>query len=142
MRHAYPRARRIASIATDLLLVAVAIGIPLTRPAGSLTIILSIAVPCVLLWGAITLHYPRTIEVDAAGIAFGSYGLVHRYRWADVTVHVRRFLVGDRVLVRLLPAPPWRGRYWILDSIDDYPALIAELERRVTPRAVVAPAPR
>lgn len=145
MRHVYPRARRIAAIATDLLLASVAIGIPLTRAAGSLTIVLSIAVPCVLLWGAITLHYPRVVEVDAEGIAFGGYGLVHRYTWSSVTVHVRRFLVGDRVLVRISPAKPWRGRYWILDVMEGYPALLAELETRTprpTPKAAVARAPR
>ena len=140
MRHAYPRPRRIAAIATDLLLLMVAIAIPIMRPAGSLSIVLSIAVPCVLAWGALTLHYPRVVETDEHGIAFSAYGLVHRYAWSAVTVHVRRFLVGDRVLVRVSPAPPWRGRYWILDVIDDFPALRAELEARVTPRAADDPA--
>ncbi len=130
MLHRYPPARRAAALATDLLLLSIAVGIPLTRAAGSLSIVLSIAIPCVLAWGVVTLHYPRTVELDDEGITFGAYGISHRYAWSTVRVHVRRFLVRDRVLVRLTPCPPWRGRYWILDAIDGYPKLLSELEKR------------
>ena len=130
MRHRYPPTRRAAAIATDLLLVGIAIGIPLTRAAGSLSIVLSIAIPCVLAWGIVTLHYPRVVETDESGITFGGYGFSHRYSWDAVRVHVRKFLVRDRVLIRLTPAPPWRGRYWLLDPLDGYDALVKELERR------------
>lgn len=130
MLHRYPKARRAAAIATDLLLLGVAVAIPLTRAAGSLSIALSIAIPCVLAWGIVTLHYPRRIELDDEGVTFSAYGFAHRYAWAAVRVHVRRFLVRDRVLVRVTPSPPWRGRYWILDAIDGYPRLLSELEKR------------
>lgn len=129
MRYRYPRARRVAAIVTDFALLAIAFAIPLSF-AGKFSIVLSIAIPCVLAWGIVTLHYPRVIDVDDEGIAFAAYGFVHRYSWASVRVHVRRFLVRDRVLVRLTPAPPWRGRYWILDAMDGYGALVAELEKR------------
>jgi hypothetical protein len=53
--------------------------------------------------------------------------------WRDVKrVHVRRFLVRDRILVRISPAPTWRGRYWLLASIDGFDALVSELESRKT----------
>jgi hypothetical protein len=130
MRHAYPPARRVALIATDLLLLGIAIVVPLTRTAGSLALVLSIACPCMLAWGIVTLHYPRSVELDEQGITFGGYGRAHRYPWSAVQVHIRKFLVRDRVLVRVTPCPPWRGRYWILDAIDGYSTLIAELEKR------------
>jgi hypothetical protein len=130
MRHEYPPSRRAAAVITDLLLIGIAIAIPLTRAAGSLSIVLSIAIPCVLAWGVITLHYPRVVDIDDHGIAFRAYGFVHRYEWSNVRVHLRKFIVRDRVLVRLSPSPPWRGRYWILDAFERYDALLAELEKR------------
>ena len=45
-------------------------------------------------------------------------------------MRVRRFLVRDRVLVRIVPARPWRGRYWILDRIDRFDELVRALETR------------
>lgn len=130
MLHRYPPSRRAAAIATDLLLLGIAIAIPITRAAGSFSIVLSIAIPCVLAWGVVTLHYPRSIELDEQGITFGGYGRVHRYPWSAVQVHLRKFLVRDRVLVRLTPCPPWRGRYWILDAIEGYEALVTQLEKK------------
>jgi len=45
-------------------------------------------------------------------------------------VRVRRFLVRDRIFVRIAPAPPWRGRYWVLDRIEGFEELVQELEAR------------
>lgn len=134
MIHRYPRARHVASIATDLLLAAVAVYLAVTRPEGTLGYLLAIAVPAVLLFGVVTLHYPRVVELDADGVCFSAYGRAHRYEWSAIErVHVRKFLVRDRVLVRVLPARPWRGRYWILSAIDGYDALIANLEAHRSP---------
>jgi hypothetical protein len=134
MLHRYPPARRALAIATDLLLLGIAIAIPLTRAGGSLSIVLSIAIPAVLAWGVLTLHNPRSVEIDDQGITFAAYGRAHRYAWSSVQVHVRRFLVRDRVLVRFTPSPPWRGRYWLLDALDGYDALVRQLEKKTSDR--------
>ena len=46
-------------------------------------------------------------------------------------VRVRRFLVKDRVLVRVEPHGALRGRYWIDDRIEGFDALVAAFEARV-----------
>jgi hypothetical protein len=84
-----------------------------------------------LAWGLLTLHFPSKVELTADGIAFSGYGRTHAFAWRDVArVRVRRFLVRDRVLVRLTPATAWRGRYWITDGLTGYDALVVELEQR------------
>jgi hypothetical protein len=134
---AYTRARFVTSVlANDLLLASVLIALALLRPSGKLALALALAAPFVLAWGYLTLHFPSKVEIDDEGVAFFAYGRAHRYRWREVTrVHVRRFLVRDRVLVRILPGAPFRGRYWLLDSMQGYDALVATLEAR-TARAV------
>lgn len=130
MRHAYPRARDVVAIATDVLLVAVALTLAITRPGGTFALALGIGVPCVLGWQWLTLHFPRAVEIDEHGVSFEGFRRVHRYEWSSVrAVRVRRFLTGDRVLVRVIPAPPLRGRYWILDAIGGYRELVATLEK-------------
>jgi hypothetical protein len=39
-------------------------------------------------------------------------------------------VLRDRVLVRVLPSPPLRGRYWLFDSIVGYDAAVKRLEQR------------
>jgi hypothetical protein len=135
MIHRYPRARRVAWVATDVLLAAAAVFLAFSRPEGTLGHVLAIAIPAVLLFGLLTLHYPRVVELDDRGVRFSAYGRAHRYEWSAIDrVHVRKFLVRDRVLVRITPAAPWRGRYWILSAIDGYDALIKELEDRAPAR--------
>jgi hypothetical protein len=131
--HAYRRPRAL----DDGLLVAALALAAWALPRGPLTTGLLVAIPLVLGWGALTLHFPARVEIDDAGVAFFGYGRSHRFEWRDVArVRVRRFLVGDRVFVALSPSPPWRGRYWILDSIAGYASLVAELEARAKgPRA-------
>jgi hypothetical protein len=84
-----------------------------------------------LAWGLATLHFPSKVELTDDAIAFSAYGRRHEFAWRDVArVRVRRFLVRDRVLVRLAPAGAWRGRYWLTDGLGGYDALVKELERR------------
>jgi hypothetical protein len=98
---------------------------------GPFAAALLVAIPVVVAWGAATLHFPARVQWDDEGIAFSAYGRTHTYAWRDVArVDVRRFLVKDRVLVRLRPAGPWRGRYWITDGMPYFDALVAELEKR------------
>jgi len=130
MIHRYPRARILAWYATDLLLLGIFAWQLIARAPGRLTPLLAYAAAFVVLWNVVTLHYPRAIEVDDRGIAFSGYGRAHRYEWSAVErVHVRKFLVRDRVLVRITPSPPWRGRYWVLSAIEGYDKLIATLPR-------------
>lgn len=132
MIFAYPRARYVlAVLAQDLLLSALLLAFAIFRPSGAFAAPLAIAAAAVLAWGIFTLHFPSKVELTDVGVAFFGYGRVHRFRWSSVErVKVRRFLVRDRVLVRLGPSPAWRGRYWIVDGIDGFDALVSELERR------------
>jgi len=128
----YARGRFVTSVlANDLLLALVLLALLIVHPSGKLALVLGIAIPFVLLWGFVTLHFPSRVELDDEGIAFFAYGRAHKFAWRDVErVHVRRFLVRDRVLVRILPTSLLRGRYWLLDSMDGYDALVKALEER------------
>jgi len=103
----------------------------LLNPVGPLAKPLAVGIALVLAWGYATLHVPSRIEITDEGIVFTRYGRTHAFAWRGVErVQLRRFLVKDRVLVRLSPAPPWRGRYWLRDSLEGYEAVVREIERR------------
>ena len=132
MTHEYPRGLRgplmqDMALAAAWLLLLVVIDLP-----GGVRALMLGAIPIVLVWGAVTLHFPSRVAIDVDGVAFGRYGRAHRFAWKDVQrVRVRRFLVRDRVFVRIEPSGgTWRGRYWILDSIDGFDRALAELEAR------------
>ena len=129
MTHEYPRGLR-GPMAQDLALGAAwlaflfLVDVPGVRP------LMLGAIAIVLAWGLVTLHFPSRVEIDEEGAVFERYGREHRFAWKDVTrVRVRRFLVRDRILVRVEPSGAWRGRYWILDSIGGFEGLVEELER-------------
>jgi len=99
------------------------------RPAGVLTTPLACAIALAITWSVLTLHVPSEVELSPRGIAFRRYGRTHAFAWEGVTqVRVRRFLTRDRVLVRLFPSPPWRGRYWIGDGLEGFQEVVARLE--------------
>jgi hypothetical protein len=101
------------------------------HPGGPLIVALAAAVPIAIAWSRLTLHRPTHVDIDDEGVVFRAYGREHRFAWSDVErVHVRRFVIRDRVLVRIAPARPLRGRYWLRDSLDGYPSILAQLEER------------
>jgi hypothetical protein len=119
------------SVAQDAVLVATLALLLALRPTGPLAIALAVAIPAVIGWGILTLHFPTRVEMDGEGIAFFGYGRVHRFAWSQIEhVRIRRFLVRDRVLVRIAPSSPLRGRYWLLDSLKGYDLLLGALEER------------
>ena len=131
MTHSYSRARYVANVLAQDLLLAVALLVLAVTGGGALARVLVCAIPIVLAWGVLTLHFPHRVEWTADAIAFTAYGRTHTFAWRDVThVRVRRFLVRDRVLVRVAPATAFRGRYWVLCCIGEFDALLRELERR------------
>jgi hypothetical protein len=137
MTHAYPRGLRGAAAQDLVIALAWVLFLVLPDvPAGVRGLLLA-AVPIVLAWGGVTLHFPSRVEIDEVGVTFARYGRAHRFAWRDVVrVKVRRFLVKDRVLVRIEPSGgAWRGRYWILDSMSDFEEALRELERRGRARA-------
>src|SRR5258707_3623305 len=107
--------------AQDALLVLALAVVVAVGPKGPLATALTVAIPLVLGWGILTLHFPTRVEADDEGIAFFGYGRVHRFAWVGVErVRLRRFLVRDRVLVRITPSSLFRGRYWLINSIECY----------------------
>jgi hypothetical protein len=130
--HRYARARGVLALAgQDVLLVAALALLPLVSPHATLPAALFLAIPIVLGFGVATLHYPSRVELDDDGISFARYGRVHRFSWREIDrIHVRRFLMRDRVLVRISPSTALRGRYWILDSIEGFSELVQAIEAR------------
>ncbi len=127
---AYDRGRFVTRVLLQdgLVVLAVALAAWSGGPWGAA---LATGATAALAWGLVTLHFPSKVELTDDAIAFSAYGRRHVFAWGDVTrVRVRRFLVRDRVLVRLTPAGTWRGRYWLTDGLGGYDALVAELERR------------
>jgi hypothetical protein len=123
--------QRTWTVGQDAILVVAFAAALLLRPADLLTLALAVASPLVLAWGILTLHFPTRVEVTSQGIAFAGYGRTHRFAWAEIEhLHVRRFAVKGRVLVRVSPAPLLRGRYWITDAMDDFERLVGALEIR------------
>jgi hypothetical protein len=132
MTHEYPRGLRGPVVQDVALAIAwVVLFAFLELPRGA-RILLLCAIPIVFAWGLVTLHFPSRVEIDGEGVRFARYGRAHRFAWKDVErVRVRRFLVRDRVLVRIEPSGgAWRGRYWLLDSIDEFENVVRELEAR------------
>jgi hypothetical protein len=129
--YAYPRALGMTSpMLQDLGLVIALAGVFALHPQGALALALSAAIPVVIAWSVLTLHLPTRVDIDDEGITFSAYGRDHRFHWRDIErIRVRRFVVRDRVLVRIAPSSPWRGRYWLIDSIGGYDALLRTLEQ-------------
>jgi len=118
-------------VSQDVWLVLALATVLVLHPQGALAVALGVAIPATIAWNVLTLHLPSRVDVDAEGISFSAYGRVHRFAWRAVErIHVRRFVVRDRVLVRIAPSPPFRGRYWLIDSIAGYAALVQVLEER------------
>jgi hypothetical protein len=130
--HQYPRWRAMFALTGQDVLLAVAPAVlVLFSPYATLAKALLLAIPLVFGFGIATLHYPARVEIDDEGISFARYGRVHRFLWHEIErIHIRRFLVRDRVLVRISPSKPFRGRYWILDSIEGFADLVRAIEAR------------
>ena len=117
--------------AQDVVLFFALAAILVFAPPGPFTAALALAIPLVVGWGILTLHFPARVEADGEGIAFFGYGRVHRFAWSAIQrIRVRRFIVRDRVLVRISPASPWSGRYWLIDSLQNYQDVVRLLEKR------------
>ena len=130
--HRYARSREVlAASAEDVLLVVALAVLAWVSPHERLTAALFVAIPLVVALGVATLHHPSRVHVDDDGIAFARYGRVHSFAWREIErIRVRRFLLGERVLVRISPASAFRGRYWILQSIERFADLMAAIESR------------
>ena len=125
--HRYPRTPALE----DAALLVAGLVAAWVLPRGAFATALLAGIGVVLAWGVVTLHFPHRVELDDEGVTFFGYRRAHRFAWSDVTrLRVRRFLVRDRVLVTIRPAPAWRGRYWILESIEGFAELVAALDAR------------
>ena len=121
----------VSSPRQDLYLVAALAAVLALHPEGALALALAAAIPITIAWSVLTLHLPSRVVADDDGIVFSAYGRAHHFAWRDIErIQVRRFVVRDRVLVRILPSSPLRGRYWLLDSIGGYDAAVKTLEQR------------
>lgn len=131
-QHTYPRVGWLSSpIAQDACLLLALTAILCLHPEGALAVALGAAIPATIVLSLLTLHMPSRVDVGPDGIVFSAYGREHRFAWRDVErIRVRRFIVRDRVLVRMEPSSFLRGRYWLMDSLQGYEALVRTLEQR------------
>ena len=132
-RFSYAPSRYYVSlVGQDALLAAVFFVLLGWTPEGHLAAVavtLRVAIPLVLLWGVLTLHFPAHIEMDDRTLTFRRYGRQHAFDLHQVEfIRVRRFLVNDRVLIRIHPAPSWQGRYWLLRDLEGFDDLVRQLE--------------
>jgi hypothetical protein len=86
----------------------------------------------VLAFNAITLHFPREIAIDDDGIRFRAYGREHAYAWSSCRVKVRRFVVRDRLLLRIEDDRGRRHNYWLLSRLADFDGLVREVTSRAS----------
>jgi len=85
----------------------------------------------VLAFNAITLHFRGEIALDEESILFRAYGREHAYSLRACRLRVRRFLVRDRVLLRVEEIESGKThRYWLTAHLSDYDALLRELGTR------------
>jgi hypothetical protein len=128
-RYDVPAARlRLRIAGRAVLLVAAAVW---ATSASDFARAIAIAIPLVIAWEILTLHEPTSVELDDDGIVLRAFGRAHRHRWSEIErLRVRRFAVGDRVLLRIAPASAITGRYWLHASLDGFPDLVAKLEAR------------
>jgi hypothetical protein len=134
MTHEYPRGLR-GPVVQDVALGVIWLAfLGLVDVPGGVRALMLCANPIVFGWGLATLHFPAQVVIDEEGVRFARYGRAHRFAWKDVErVSVRRFLVRDRVLVRIEPSGgAWRGKYWILESIDGFDRAVRDLQRSKT----------
>ena len=138
-KHSYETRRWTAlPAAQDLYLVLALVALLALHPTGAIALALAAAIAVAIVHSRVTLHWPSAVEMDGDTIAFSAYGRTHRYALRDVErLEVRRFLVRDRVLVRIVPAPALAGRYWLLDSIEGYTLLVGQLEAMSVARRLV-----
>ncbi len=127
------------ALVQDALVTCAAAWLAIARPFGVLSLWLAVAALLVLAWQLVTLHHPRRIVLDEQGVSFEAYGRTHAFAWSEVTAcSVRRFLVSDRVLVRIATAgraSPLRGRYWLFESLEGYESLLAAIRVYSTQKA-------
>jgi hypothetical protein len=128
--------RRPASLLReDAVLLLLFLGLVAWRPEGAFFTALAVAIPLVLAWGVITLHFPARVAIDGEALTFSRYGRQHRFALDRIeAVRVRNFLVKDRVLVRILPSPPWRGRYWLSTDIEGFDDLVRSMNALEQPK--------
>ncbi len=130
-RYTYPKSGWFGSpLRQDAWLVLALAAILAVHPRGELALALGVAIPLIIGWSLITLHLPSRVDIEPDGISFSAYGRQHRFAWRDIDrIHVRRFIVGDRVLVRIAPSTPLSGRYWLMRSLTGYDELLRALEK-------------
>jgi hypothetical protein len=130
--HHYPRPHAILALTGQDVLLAITLAVlAFTSPYAMFSVALFFGIPLVLAFSIATLHFPSRVEIDDESISFARYGRVHRFAWRDIDcIRVRRFVMRDRVLVRIAPSTVFRGRYWILDSIERFSELLAAIETR------------
>jgi hypothetical protein len=128
MIHRTPRLR---ALGEDVVLVTMPVLVLVVASPSAWLWLLAATGVVVLVFNVLTLHFPREIALDDDGIRFRAYGREHVYAWSACRLRVRRFLVRDRVLLRVEEVETGRShRYWLTTHLSDFDALLRAINQR------------
>lgn len=76
-------------------------------------------VPLLLISSLVAMNQPRLITDDGETLTFYGFFQKHEYKWSEVqNLRIRRFIMTDKVLVRIGKDRLLAGRYWLdIDSL-------------------------
>lgn len=93
--------------------------------------LLLVALPIILISAFFGNHQPTEIEVTPESITFAGLGRRYTYEWKALKyLHVKRFFLGDRLLVHVGEWRLFSGRYWIPTHMEGHKELIAFLQAK------------
>ncbi len=97
--------------------------------AGMINQLILVAVPILLLSSLVAMNQPKRITDDGETIIFHGFFQKHDYHWSEITfLRIRRFIMTDRVYIRIGNDRFWRGRYWLdTDSLSSSGELLEKL---------------
>ncbi|MBR0600594.1 hypothetical protein [Sinanaerobacter chloroacetimidivorans] len=86
-------------------------------------------IPLLLLSSFVAMNQPRRITDDGDNITFYGFFQKHAYKWSEIEfLRIRRFIMTDRVLVRIGKERVLGGRYWLdTDSLQGSRELLEKM---------------
>ncbi|HWQ80182.1 MAG TPA: hypothetical protein VN381_15250 [Anaerovoracaceae bacterium] len=97
--------------------------------SGLLQQIVLTVVPLLLISSLIAMSQPRLITDDGETLTFYGFFQKHAYKWSEIrNLRIRRFIMSDKVLVRIGKDRLLAGRYWLdTDSLEGCSELLDKM---------------
>lgn len=99
------------------------------HPENWIPKLIIVVVPLLLFSAFVSLNQPSKITDDGKTITFYGYGRTHTYTWKKLNfLKIKKFMMSDKVLVRISEKNKSRGRYWLsLGSLENSKELLDKL---------------